>query len=376
MVSINILQYGCTANYDNGNILAGLLIENNHSIVNNTEEADVVIVNSCTVKGKTADKIHHKIRELIEEGKKLVVTGCMPAADNKLLKEIAPKAALISTQNITEINNVISKLLEGENLILTNKRKEIKLGLPKLNPDNKIASLQISEGCASHCGFCSTKLAKGNLYSYPKEKIVEEMKKYVEQGYKRINLTSTDNGCYGIDLGYNLVDLLKDVIEIDGKFEVRVGMANPEHVKKYYKELADIYKNEKIMKFIHIPVQAGSDKILEEMNRKYTVEEYKRIVEEFRKQIPGITIATDIIVGYPTEDDSDFVKTVELVKELKFEVINISKFASRPRTKANKLKQLTSEVIKERSVELTKVYLETKENKEIEEELIEIDILE
>jgi len=300
----------------------------------------------------------------------------MPAADNKLLKEIAPKAALISTQNITEINNVISKLLEGENLILTNKRKEIKLGLPKLNPDNKIASLQISEGCASHCGFCSTKLAKGNLYSYPKEKIVEEMKKYVEQGYKRINLTSTDNGCYGIDLGYNLVDLLKDVIAIEGDFKLRVGMANPEHVKKYYKELADIYKNEKIMKFIHIPVQAGSDKILEEMNRKYTVEEYKRIVEEFRKQIPGITIATDIIVGYPTEDDSDFVKTVELVKELKFEVINISKFASRPRTKANKLKQLTSEVIKERSVELTKVYLETKENKEIEEELIEIDILE
>ena len=169
---------------------------------------------------------------------------------------------------------------------------------------------------------------------------------------------------------------MKDVIAIEGDFKLRVGMANPEHVKKYYKELADIYKNEKIMKFIHIPVQAGSDKILEEMNRKYTVEEYKRIVEEFRKQIPGITIATDIIVGYPTEDDSDFVKTVELVKELKFEVINISKFASRPRTKANKLKQLTSEVIKERSVELTKVYLETKENKEIEEELIEIDILE
>ena len=279
MASVNILQYGCTANYDNGNIIAGLLIENNHSIVNNTEEADVVIVNSCTVKGKTADKIHHKIRELIEDGKKLVVTGCMPSADNKLLKEIAPKAALISTQNITEINNVINKLLEGENLILTNKRKEIKLGLPKLNPDNKIASIQISEGCTSNCGFCSTKLAKGNLFSYPKEKIIEEVKKYVNQGYKRINLTSTDNGCYGIDLGYNLVDLLKDVIEIDGDFNVRVGMSNPEHVKRYYKELAELYNNEKIMKFIHIPVQAGSDKVLQEMNRKYTVKEYKEIVK-------------------------------------------------------------------------------------------------
>ena len=364
MVSINILQYGCTANYDNGNILAGLLIENNHSIVNNTEEADVVIVNSCTVKGKTADKIHHKIRELIEEGKKLVVTGCMPAADNKLLKEIAPKAALISTQNITEINNVISKLLEGENLILTNKRKEIKLGLPKLNPDNKIASLQISEGCASHRGFCSTKLAKGNLYSYPKEKIVEEMKKYVEQGYKRINLTSTDNGCYGIDLGYNLVDLLKDVIAIEGDFKLRVGMANPEHVKKYYKELADIYKNEKIMKFIHIPVQAGSDKILEEMNRKYTVEEYKRIVEEFRKQIPGITIATDIIVGFPTETNHDFNMTLDMVKEIKPEVINISRFSSRPGTEARKLKQIDSEVIDYRSRKLTGLYLSYNKKKE------------
>ena len=148
----------------------------------------------------------------------------------------------------------------------------------------------------------------------------------------------------------------KEIIKIEGEFVVRVGMANPEHVKKYYKELAEVYKNEKIMKFLHIPIQSGSDKILKEMNRKYTIEEFKEIVNHFRKEIPGITISTDIIVGYPTETQEDFEQTVELFKELKFGVINISKFASRPRTKASKLKQLDTKIIKERSVELTKTY--------------------
>ena len=359
MPSVYIENYGCTANYDDGAIIAGLLTEAGHNVVKDIEDSDVVIINSCAVKNVTVNKIFSQIKAISKNygEKKLVITGCMPAAEkDKLTKYLKPGVALVSSQNTASMPEVVEKILENEQVILTEKTKEIKLDLPKIQ-DSKITTIQIAQGCKSFCNFCSTKLAKGDLFSYPKEKIIEEFKRYVKAGYKRINLTSTDNGCYGFDLEYNLVDLLKEVVKVEGEFKVRVGMANPEHVKKYYKELAEVYKNKKVMKFLHIPVQSGSDKVLKEMNRKYTVEEFKNIVNYFRKEIPEIDISTDLIAGYPTETEEDHKQTVDLVKELNFEVINISKFASRPGTKASKLKQLNSETIKERSVELTKVYI-------------------
>ena len=366
MASVYIENYGCTANYDNGTIIAGLLVESNHSIVSDINESDVVIINSCAVKNKTVNKIFSQIEDLRKNyrDKKLIITGCMPVSEkDKLSRFLDVGIALVSTQNITEIPNVAEKVLANEQVVLTSKRKEIKLGLPKVFNDNKIVSVQIAEGCKSACTFCSTKLAKGNLVSYPKEKIVDEVKKYVELGYKRINLTSTDNACYGFDLGYNLADLLKEIVKIEGEFIIRVGMGNPEHTRKYVDELAEVYKNPKIMKFVHLPVQSGSNKILKEMGRKYTVEEFEAMVYKFREEVPGITISTDIIVGYPTETEEDFQETVDLVKRLRFEVINLSKFASRTGTYASKLKQLSTQIIKQRSVELNNVYNEIKEER-------------
>src|SRR3989338_2087438 len=368
MATIYLDNYGCTANYDNGAIIAGLLVESGHSIVNDVEESDVVVINSCAVKNVTVNKIFSQIEYIKDnyKDKKLVITGCMPVAEKDKLKNYMKEGiALVSTQNITEIPEAINKVLANEQVILTNKRKEIKLGLPKLNQDTKIASVQLAEGCRSFCSFCATKFAKGNLISYPKEKIIEEVKKYLKLGYKRINLTSTDNACYGFDLGYSIVDLLKEIDEIKGEFQVRVGMGNPEHVRKYVDELIEVYKSQKIMKFVHFPVQSGSNKILKEMKRNYKIEEFIEIVKKFRENIPGITISTDIIVGYPTETEEDFQQTIDLVKRLEFEVINISKFASRPRTLASKLKQLPTQIIKQRSVKMTKLY------KEIRSELIE-----
>lgn len=368
MTSIYLENYGCTANYDNGAIIAGLLVDNNYDIVNNVEESDVVIINSCAVKNVTVNKIFSQIEDLKNnyKDKKLIITGCMPVAEkNKLNKFLESGVALVSTQNITEIQNVVEKVLLNEQVVLTNKRKEIKLGLPKFLNDAKIVSVQIAEGCKSYCTFCSTKLAKGNLVSYPKEKIVEDIKKYAELGYKRINLTSTDNACYGFDLGYNLADLLKDAVSIEGNFLMRVGMGNPEHIRKYLNELIEVYKNSKIMKFVHLPVQSGSNKVLRDMKRNYTVEEFEFIVNRFREEIPEITISTDIIVGYPTESEEDFQQTIDLVRRLRFEVINISKFASRTGTYASKLKQLPSQIIKQRSVELSRVYREIRNEEKL-----------
>jgi MiaB-like tRNA modifying enzyme len=362
MVSVFIDNYGCTANYDDGAIIAGLLTSANYDITKDIVDADVVIINSCAVKNKTVDKIFSQIDYVTEnyKDKKLVVTGCMPVSEKeRLVKYLKNGVALISTNNISEIVNVVKKVLNDEQVILTNKSKAIKLGLPKINSNNKIASVQIGHGCLSACKFCSTKLAKGQLISYPKEQIVNEVKQYVANGFKRINLTSTDNACYGFDLGYNLADLLTEIIKIDGEFIIRVGMGNPEHVRKYSTQLIEIYKNPKIMKFAHFPVQSGSNKVLKEMRRNYSIEEFEDIVNKFRKEIPEIHISTDIIVGYPTETEQDFLETLEMTKRMKFEVINISKFASRTGTPASKLKQLSSQEIKQRSNDLTKIYNET-----------------
>jgi len=360
MVSVFIDNYGCTANYDNGDIIAGMLVEKEYSIVNDLVDADVVIVNSCAVKNVTVNKIIYQIRQLkkFHSNKKLLITGCMSVSEKERLVEfLGPGVALVSTQNITEIPNVIEKILENEQVVLTNKRKESKLGLPKLNSDKKVASVQIAEGCLSACTFCSTKIAKGNLVSYPIKDIVHEVEKYTDLGYKRINLTSTDSACYGFDINCNLVDLLKEIVKIPGDFNVRIGMGNPKHTIKYFDELLTVMKNYKIMKFIHLPLQSGSDKVLDEMKRGHKVEDFIYMANKLREEIPGITISTDIIVGYPTETLEDFQKTVDVVKLLRFEVVNLSKFASRTGTYASKIKQLDNHEINRRSVELTDVYL-------------------
>jgi len=158
-----------------------------------------------------------------------------------------------------------------------------------------------------------------------------------------------------LDINENLPSLLREVVKIEGNFLIRVGMGNPQYMKSFIPELVEVYKNDKIMKFLHIPVQSGSDKVLKEMKRGHTVEDFKNIVKEFRNNIPDMNIATDVIVGYPTETKADFLQTKKLIEEIKPEVINISKFASRPGTEAAKLKPMRTQVVKYRSGILDKV---------------------
>ena len=350
-MNLHIITYGCTSNKDNSEIISGLLLKANHELTN-LEKADIIIINSCAVKQKTDNKIQGLIKNLLKKypDKKLIITGCMPNAEYKILKKLAPDASLINTSHITEIPKILNKQIE-----LLSFRKESKLNLPKLS-NSRAYSIQISEGCLSKCSFCSTKLAKPNLYSFPKEEIINEVKKAISLGYKRINLASTDMSCYGFDINTNLPELLNEINKIKGNFIVRVGMANPQFIKKYKKELVKSFQSEKIMKFLHLPLQSGSDKVLKEMKRGHSVKDFIDIVKLFRKSIPNISIATDIIVGYPTETEQDFKKTLNIIKQIKPEILNISKFSSRPSTEAQKLKQLDSKIILRRSQELSKLY--------------------
>ncbi len=354
IMKVYIKTYGCCANQNDSEIMEGILEKNSFKLVNDLKNSNVIIVNTCIVKDRTFNKIAYKIKDIVNKfpDKKLIIAGCMAESEIEYCKKIAPNSLLLGPMHIRDITKVIKN-----NKSYVGKTKKEKLNLPIKRKDKNVANVQIASGCVNYCSFCESKLAKGRLVSFPENKIVKEVKKAVKEGCKRINLTSTDNGCYGFDIKTNLPSLIKEILDnVKGDYKIRIGMMNPEHVLKYLDKLIEIYKNERIIKFLHIPVQSGSNRILKEMNRNYKTEDFKLIVKRFRKEIKDIKISTDIIVGYPTESNLDFEKSVKLIKEIKPEVLNISKFSSRPGTKASKLKQLKSQEIKRRSVMMNNIF--------------------
>jgi threonylcarbamoyladenosine tRNA methylthiotransferase CDKAL1 len=208
----------------------------------------------------------------------------------------------------------------------------------------------------SDCSFCQTKLAKGHLRSYRLGDILRQMEYDVADGCKEIWLTSTDNGCYGLDINTNLAELLDAGCKIPGEFKVRVGMMNPMYLPRIMDKLLVILsKSDKLFKFLHIPVQSGSERILRKMKRGHTSNVFRQIVDVFRTAIPEITIATDLIAGFPAETDEDFQRTVDLIKATKPDVINSSKFSPRPGTAASKFTRVDTSVVKTRTKKLHEV---------------------
>jgi MiaB-like tRNA modifying enzyme len=201
----------------------------------------------------------------------------------------------------------------------------------------------------SECTFCQTKLAKGDLSSYRLGDIVRQVQTEIKEGCKEVWLTSTDNGCYGLDIGTDLPTLVNAVSEIQEEFMIRVGMMNPMYMPRIKQNLIESYDNEKVFKFLHIPVQSGSDKVLNDMKRGHTSQTFREIVNKTKEKFEKFTISTDIIVGFPSETEEDFQKTITLLDETKPDVVNLSKYSARPGTDAAELKQIDAAEIKRRS---------------------------
>ena len=336
-MKVFVKTYGCTFNKRDGQAIEGVLAKAGFSLINNEKEADIIIVNTCGVKSVTQNKIINYIKSL---KKPTFVGGCL----TKMIDFSKLKVHIFDTNTISQLPNQIKNNLKTN----ISNEKENHLKLPVIETKD-LQIIPIAEGCLGNCNYCSVKFARGNLHSYPIEEIVSSIHA------KKILLTSQDNGCYGLDINTNLIELLNNILKLKQDFKLRIGMMNPEHVIKMLPKLIEIYKDPRIIKFIHIPVQSGSNKVLKEMNRKYKIEDFKKIVNEFRKTIPNICISTDIIVGYPTETEEDFIETKKLLEDFKLEVVNLSKFAPRPNTQAAKLKQIPIEVMRDRSKILTKI---------------------
>lgn len=349
-MKIYLETYGCTLNQADSDIIAGMLESAGHEICTDSAAADMVVINSCTVKSSTENKIIHRIEQ--EQAKPLVVSGCMTVNEQRIRK--ADSDAVIVKPG------ALSKILEAVDAAALQQPKdfqavEYKDDLPRVMT-YPILRMPIQEGCTSFCHFCQTKLARPKLRSYHPDRIVDMIRQGVANGAKEIQLTGMDCGTYGLERKTNLVELLTKIREVEGDFKVRVGMLNPVHASKFLPELIDVMDHPKFYQFLHVPVQTGSEKVCREMNRPDKVAEFVDIVEKCRARMPLISIMTDLIVGFPTEDETDHQQTLELVRDLKPNMVNISKFSSRPGTKASEMKQMDSKIIKARSAELTKVY--------------------
>jgi len=366
MAKVVFRTFGCSNNFSESEQMAGILEENGYSAKESAEfsSADAIVFNLCSVKGPSVNYCFNQIKKLLKEfpEKKVVVAGCITKDLIPRIKKISKKISVINTHNIEKITEVIDSSLKNKTKDFNSFERKVKLNYPKKRVNKLISIVPILSGCNDFCSYCSTKLVKGNLFSFPEEKILKEVKDSVKQGCKEIWVTSQDNGAFGTEKGKTkLPELLKKIIEIKGDFIIRIGMTNPTYILESLTELISVMKSEKIFKFLHIPVQSGNNQILKKMNRRYTVSDYKKIVKQLKKSFPEITIATDLIVGFPEETEKQFNDSLKLVKETKPEVLNISRFQSRPNTLASKMPQLKGAVIKSRSKKLTSLFYKISE---------------
>ncbi|MBE6503065.1 MAG: tRNA (N(6)-L-threonylcarbamoyladenosine(37)-C(2))-methylthiotransferase [Methanobrevibacter sp.] len=362
-MKVFIESYGCTFNKADGQIIAGVLQENDIDIVDSIEQADVIIVNTCYVKLPTENKIVYKIQKLQNEfpDKKIIIGGCMVEIDPEKLDKIGPNCSWIGPHQLNKSADIVKGTYCGDVVRESGFSKDSKVCVPKVTDDSLIHIIQICEGCLGACTFCCTRFARGPLNSYPISDIKKEAQAAIENGACEIQLTAQDTAAFGRDSGEKLSDLIKEVANIKGDFRIRVGMMHPKNILDDVDEIIDAMKHPKVYNFIHLPVQSGSDKVLSDMRRGHNISQYMDIVSKFKKEIHDLTLAVDIIVGYPTEDDEDFDLTVKLLKEIKPSLIHLSKYQHRKGAISSSLKEIPHDVMKKRSKYLSQIKSEITE---------------
>jgi MiaB-like tRNA modifying enzyme len=347
MAKIFVEAYGCSASFADSEMISGLIVNGGHTLATDSSESDLNLIVTCSVKDTTANKMMHRIKSL--KTKPLIVAGCLPKAEKSNVEKFSENASLLGPNSLGKTLDVINSTLLGRKQIALEDSDLSKVGLPKVRLNPTVGIVEIASGCMSECTFCQTKLSKGDLSSYRLGDIVRQVQTEIKEGCKEVWLTSTDNGCYGLDIGTDLPTLVNAVSEIQEDFMIRVGMMNPMYMPRIKQKLIESYDNDKVFKFLHLPVQSGSDKVLNDMKRGHTSETFREIVKRTKDRFDDFTISTDIIVGFPSETEEDFQKTLTLLDETKPDVVNLSKYSARPGTDAAELKQIDAAEIKRRS---------------------------
>src|SRR3989304_5725666 len=335
VMRVFVRSFGCSANSADGEVLAGCLAAAGYELVDSASEASVLVYNTCAVKGPTEDRVIEVLKRAPQD-KKVIVAGCLPLISfERLCREVRFDGAVGPAAG-DAIADVVKRVLSGERVVDLAAALNSKpaLGLPRKRSNPAISVVPVNYGCLGACAYCCVVHARGHLRSYSVKEVVERVKKDLAAGAKEFWVTSQDTACYGRDVGTNLAALLKALGDVEGSFKVRVGMMTPNMVTDILDELIEAFKSDNVFKFVHLPVQSGDDGVLKRMRRFYSVRAFKQIVGVFRAAFPEITLATDVICGFPGETRGAFENTLRLIEEVKPDIVNVSKFFARPKTAA------------------------------------------
>lgn len=334
--TFSIETFGCPTNKSDTEIMVGILKRHGFELVGDPLKARFIIVNTCAVKAPTEQRVLKRIRELSRLKAKLIIAGCLPPLSLGRIREAAPNfAAVLDPRSIDRIAVLMKEVMLGKrNLVISSDRVPRKPRLPRHIFGEVRGIIQIAEGCAGSCSYCCVRYARGPLKSFEKDDLLEEAKMMLQSGCRELWVTSQDNAAYGADIGSKLPSLLSEICQFPYQFRVRVGMMNPRNVLPIEDDLIEAYEHPKVYKFLHLPLQSGDDEILSAMRRGYSVEQFVSIVEHFREAFPRMTLSTDVITGFPGETESQFRHSLELINQIKPDIVNISRFGLRPGTPA------------------------------------------
>jgi len=339
-MQVFVKSFGCSTNLADGEVLAGCLAAAGYDLVKSATTADVIIYNTCAVKGPTENRMIEVLKRVPAE-KKLIVAGCLPLISFERLRREIRFDGVLGPAAGERIVEVVGRTARGEKVVVLKDcvNSIPSLNLPRIKSNPIISIIPASYGCLGSCAYCCVVFARGQLRSYDIKEIVERARNDLAHGAHEIWITSQDTACYGKDKGTNLAELLNALCMIEGNFKIRVGMMTPNIAMSIIDDLVEAFHDEHVFKFLHLPVQSGDTEVLKRMHRSYSVSDFKSIVNMFRRDFPELTLSTDIICGFPGETKEAFANTLELIDQVKPDVVNVSKFFARPRTAAAEMQK-------------------------------------
>lgn len=339
-----IITYGCQMNFNESAKMTNILKNSGYNMIDNYEDADLVLINTCTIREGAASKVYSelgRLKELKNEKKDMIigVTGCLAQEEKENFIKRSPYVDLVlGNQNIAMLPDILDEIYHGKtNIVMVNNKDVLPKRIDAYFGNDVMASIAITYGCNNYCTFCIVPHVRGRERSVPMDEIVDDVKKYVKQGYKEILFLGQNVNSYGNDFrkddNITFAKLLEKSANVEGDFWIKYVSPHPKDFNDDV--IKAIKENTKISRMLHLPLQSGSSKILKKMKRGYTKEEYIALAKKIKREIPDIALTTDIIVGFPGETEEDFNDTLDVVNEVGFENAFMFMYSKRRNTPAS-----------------------------------------
>lgn len=335
---------GCRLNQYEMDALAAQFKDNGYEVSEQEHNADIVVVNTCTVTNQSNQKsrqaISHATR--VNPGARMIITGCMTESHAGQLQQKFPNATIINNKAKSAIFHSVDSLLKGGSPVLSDKDFDLFSYQSFTEMFHTRSLVKIQDGCDNFCTFCIIPFVRGRAISRPSEKVLENVRDVVAKGAKEIVLTGVNISRYNHE-GLGFSGLLEQILDVEGDFRVRISSIEPDRFNDHFFSLVG---HPKLAPHLHLCLQSGSDRILLQMRRMYSVKDYMKIVENVRKKDPLFNFTTDVIVGFPGETEQEFADTMKLSKEVGFGHMHIFKYSVRQNTRAARMPEQVNEKIK------------------------------